>query len=180
MPQATPNLSLLDFSDPGSLQSGIGKATSSQLSQGSDLTSSGLAAFAPIISRLQKIVSGDASEIDQEAAPEISGVKSSYQSARDAITNFTPRGGWLASSMAANRTGEASDIAKVRASVRSGAQSDLEKIAGGLLSTGTNEQTSAIGNFGNLLSAGMQQQQSNRSFWGSIGSAAAGIAMAFL
>lgn len=179
----TNNLSLMDYTDTGSLQKGIGQGASTLFGQGSDTvasgkkkTDTGFDTFAPLISRFMKIVTGDASEIDAASAPEISGTKDSYQAARDAVTNFTPRGGGLSSAMSANRTQEASDISKIRASVRSNADTSLAEIGKALMMSGISEQqiglgveSASLGDFAKLLDAAIKQDENSSSFWGSIG-----------
>jgi hypothetical protein len=195
---ATPNpsqsLSLMDYTDTNSLQKGIGSGAAGVYKQGSDLlttgkqtTEQGTAAFAPLISHFMKILKGDASEIDQEIQPEVSGVKDSYQAARDSITRSTPRGGGLASSLAANKTGEASQIANIRASARKDASGGLAQIGQQLLGAGLNEQSlginaegGALKDFGGLLQAAMKQDEDSSSFWGKIGGTIGAVAGSIL
>ena len=177
---STPGLSLYDFSDTGNLQQGIGKGATGLFNQGAGVSGEAMASLTPVLQRLKSIVSGNASEIDAEAAPEVSGVRNAYQAARDSITNFTPRGGGLTSSIAANRTGEASDISKVRSSVRSQAGAQLEGLGAQMLQTGGQEEQAGLGQFGQLLQAAMKQDEQSSSFWGKIGGTIGAVAGSIL
>jgi hypothetical protein len=188
----TPNL--LDYTNTESLQKGLGKESGDLLSAGSTLldkggraTDSGINALMPLISHFAKIVSGSASDIDAEAASEVGGVKSAYQSARDNITNFTPRGGGLSSSLAASRTAEAGDVAKVRSSVRKDAESGLAQVSQILSSLGLSEQQlgvntkgAGIQGMGKLLDIALKQDEDSSSLWGKIGGTIGAVAGSFL
>lgn len=163
----TPNL--MDYTNTSSLQSGIGTAASDLVTSGQQTKNQGLNTFQPLISHFMKILSGDSTAIDAELAPEISGTKDSYQAARDAVTNFTPRGGGLASSMSANRTSEASDISKIKSTARTSAATSLAGIGQSLLTTGAQEEGAGIQDFGKLLDAAMKQDENSASLWGKIG-----------
>lgn len=165
------------------------RATSSQaatslFNTGTDLTAQGTAGIAPIMDRLLKILKGDSASLDFATQPEQTSVLRQYDTARRSSAQFGTRGGGSASANIEGRNQEASDLATTRSKAVSDASGQLSQLMTSLLQVGTSTQASGLQGLLQGVESLLQErgidlndQAQSRSFWGSVGKAAAEIAL---
>lgn len=172
-------LALGDVSDSDDLTAALGKQTSSLLTRGKELTGGGMAALGPVISKLMKLLSGDAALIDQSIAPELKGVISQYDTARRSIAEFGGRGAGTASTLAESRFKEAGDIASLRFGATRQATDQLTQIAQLLLGAGSQMESQGTQGIANLLQNALAGEAQTRETWMSIGKIAGAAALTY-
>jgi hypothetical protein len=166
-----------DWTDPSKASGAAGQAAGNLFGQGGDLMKSGQFDLGAVISRLQKLLSGDPGTVDQAIQPQAQGVTSAYETARRNIAQFTPRGGGQSGAITQSRLSEASDIGSLRASAVNSASSQLAQIGQNLLGTGAQLESASVGQMLSLVQDAIKQQGDNRSFWSGIGTAIGKLAL---
>lgn len=169
----------IDFTSSDSITKGIGAGATSLNQQGSDLTSSGLSALQPVFGQLMKLLSGDQNAINTATQPQVRSIVDSYDAARKATAQFSPRGGGQATALTKSRFNEASDIAGVKSNAITSATKDLAGLGTSLLNAGASEQAASLQSLFGLLTSAKQDEASTREMWGQIGMHAGKIAAAY-
>ncbi len=169
----------IDYTDPDSIAQAAGGQARSMQARGADLSRMGNDALRPVMSQLMKLLSGDEGAIGDATRSQTKGVIDQYDTARRAISQFSPRGGGRESSLAQSRFGQASDIADIRSNAITSATKELGALGSSLLNTGESEQAQGLQHLMGLISQAQQSQESSHSMWASIGMTAGRLAAAY-
>jgi hypothetical protein len=149
------------------------------MAQGTQFLAQGSEAVQPVITHLLKLLSGDPQTINEAILPEARGVMAQYDAARQAIGEFTPRGGGQASAISRSRFDEAADIAGLKSTARRSAVGELARLGTEQERIGAGLEQVGLGAFGTLLEESLKKEADKRKFWAQlglgIGAIAAGI-----
>ena len=141
---------------------------------GDKSTNTGMDALAPVLKYLNGLMSGNPADTLSATAPERASVLSQYDTARQAITKSSPRGGGLALASTELNTKQAGDLAALPAKARTDAASAESQLGTTLTGQGIQAQSAAGSDLATAVQAAntqaAQQAQSNSAAGAGIGS----------
>lgn len=143
------------------LQSALADVTSSRKrvqAEGADLSGAGTDLAGPIVEYFKKLTGGDPSAVMQATLPERAKVIDQYDTARQAIAQFTPRGGGQTAALAQSRFNQASDISNITATARREGMSQGSQLATYLTSLGLSAEQIASGDLNTIINAILSKQ----------------------
>ena len=166
----------VDYSNPGAVLSLLGTQGTNVLGRGEQALTGGQEALRPVLAYLMKLMGGDPAAINEAILPEVQGVLSQYDTARRAISEFTPRGGGQTSALSNLRIGAASDIAGLRSTARRSAVGELARLGLGQEQIGTNLSSLGLQGLDAAMRGALYEAQSKRQMWANLGMGIGSIA----
>jgi hypothetical protein len=168
-----------DPNDPTNMLSRFGQQ---KMQTGEDLIGDGSDAMRSVLSYYKDLTGNDPAALLQATAPQRGRVMDQYDTARKAISSFSPRGGAGASIGAQSYLSEASDLSDVTNEARTDAFAQQGQIGQNLLGLGLSSQQLASADFDTVLRAiltreghDVSKRGQNMDAWGGIGEAAGSI-----
>jgi hypothetical protein len=159
----------VDWTDPDSVSKAAGAGANQLNQQGKGLFDFGSKALQPVLSQLMKLLSGDDATINEAIRPQARGVIDQYDTARKAISQFTPRGGGQETALATSRFREAGKIADLKSDAITSATTELGNLGAALMSSGAQEQQASLATLMGLIQSAQQSKESTMAMWGQIG-----------
>lgn len=144
--------------------------------QGTALQSMGADALQPVLAYFSKLAGGDPQALLEATRPERARVIDQYDTARKAISDFSPRGGGSNAALASSRFAEASDLSNITANMRSNAASAAGNLGTTLTGLGLSAQQLASADLNTVINAVLTQQGFDVTKHGQNAQAASGIA----
>lgn len=158
--------------------SALQKSATGLQKQGSELSGMGSDAMAPVLDYFKKLISGDPSALLEATKPERGRVIDQYDAARNAITNFGPRGGGSTSAMATSRISEANELSDITSGARSDAATSLAQIGPILTGLGLSAEQLASADLNSLINTILTREGFDVDKRGQNAQAAAGAGQA--
>lgn len=137
--------------------------SASQSAQGQELGSLGATGLQPALRFLTAITRGDPGAVGQATQPERARVIDQYDTARQAIAQFTPRGGGQTSTIARSFTDEAGALGDIFATGRREGATALSELSTQLASLGIQAEGLAGQNLSSLVNAFLAQDEAARA-----------------
>jgi hypothetical protein len=126
--------------------------------QGQGLVGLGSEALSPAIAYFRQLLSGNPADLLAATAPERGRVLDQYDSARQAIANFSPRGGGVTSALNESRVKEASDLSTLTSNVRPQAAQALGSLGQSTTQTGLSAEEASVQALSQVLGPLLQQE----------------------
>lgn len=133
----------------GSLKTNAGSAAK----QGADLSAQGTASLTPILDYFKKLAGGDASSLASATAPARRRVIDQYDTARKAISTFSPRGGGSNAALASSQFGQANELSDITSNAQNNAANELGTLGIQEQGLGVQEQGVAGSDLNSIVSA---------------------------
>lgn len=121
--------------------------------RGDTLNAMGTEAVNPVLQYFSALLKGDPNALLQATQPERARVIDQYDTARQAISQFSPRGGGTNAALAQSRFGQASTLANITATARSAAAGQAGQIGTALTGLGLNAQQLASADLNTIINA---------------------------
>lgn len=126
--------------------------------QAGELSGMGGEALAPALKYFASLLSGNPADLMEATRPERGRVIDQYDTARQAIGQFGPRGGGTTSALAQSRISEAGDLADVTAQARRGAAETSAGLGQSLTALGLSAEQLASADLNSIISAVLNKQ----------------------
>lgn len=143
-----------------SVENLAGQQGQKALSGGLSQTQSGIAAAAPSLDYLTKLVKGDQADVAQATQPETDQIRQQFSQIRNILAT-QPRGGGKASAMAEAPFQEAGNVSRMQSQARTGAAGQLGGLATQLAGLGISEGQLGLGLEGLGLQSGLERRGQN-------------------
>ena len=121
--------------------------------QGADLSATGMDALGPVAAYFQKLMSGNPAALMDATKPQRGRVIDQYDAARNAVANFSPRGGGSAQAMTGLRIAEANQLSDITADAQSGAATSLANLGTALTGLGLSAEQLKSQDLNSIISA---------------------------
>jgi hypothetical protein len=144
--------------------------------QGAQLYQTGSDALAPLIQYLTALVGGDETALAQAIQPEAASVLSQYDTAKRAISEFSPRGGGRTAALSQLPMNAANQISALTNKSRTEAAGTLANLGTTLTGQGIGGESAAMSTLASLIGTMTAKDAASQAAWtgvlGDIGSAA--------
>lgn len=121
--------------------------------QGQEFGQTGSEALGPVLEHFKNLLSGDPQALLNATKAQRGRVIDQYDSARQAITNFGPRGGGTTSALAASRFSEANALSDITSQAQEGAAGALAQLGPQLAGLGLSAQQLASADLESVIRA---------------------------
>lgn len=144
--------------DLNTLLNQVSQQKNAATAQGNQYKSLSADTLQPVLEYFRKLTSNDPNATLAATAPDRARVIDQYDTARQAIAQFTPRGGGQNAALATSRFSQADEMSNLASTARTTAMGQSSQLGQFLASLGLSEEQIASGDLSTIINAVLQQK----------------------